>query len=401
MEYLTNRQPRLLAATDAFHNEARSSWVQRLCGAHQYSISQISEISGVRPPRFDWDRTVGQSQWSNLLELAQRQSDTCAQSIYCLTALERAYGARSVLMYESQRPCSRWCPKCLEADVTPYLRWEWRIAEVKRCTVHNVALDEKCPWCQSRLWIDRSNLVYSGSNGAHDLRTCSACGMSLVDKRFVVDASAGGTEHNLSQMVYELLAEMREASSRADRQLELNFDRFTHLFGRSVIPVYVPKTNSKPKQDGVRRMVRAQKCQSDETPCHQHSKSDAPSAKSSPVEIESPKTQPQGAPPIVRNPFDFLCIGRRRIHSLKISGRLFAPSNAGKFAGDRRHSWRSLLLPADITRITATLRFVRREIRNLRKSGEWPSNSDVMQIPEVDDAFFREYMKGNHEQQKC
>ena len=143
-------------------------------------------------------------------------------------------------------------------------------------------------------------------------------------------------------------------------------------------------------------MVPAQKCQSDGAPAQQFANVDAQSAEPAVVEIEPAKAPPPGVQKNVRNPFSFLYIGRRRVRSLRISGPLFETSNAGTLVGDRLNSWRGLLLPSDLARMTATLRFVRREIRNLRKSGDWPSKSEVMQIPEVDEAFFTEYMKGNH-----
>lgn len=218
----------LLAATPSFPGEGRSSWIQRLCGDHQYSMRRLSQISGIKPVAGDWDRPIGDERWRLLLDMAGLGPDTCAESVYSMAHLHRAYRSSSFLLSDDGKPFSRWCPACLSTDDHPFLRWEWRLAGVRQCQLHGETLDETCPWCGSRQWLSRALLVDSvGAPGAPDLGSCGSCGMSLWDKQFC-DDDADSLDAPIQEQLDELLTRLKQGYSRADDQLELDFDRYAH-----------------------------------------------------------------------------------------------------------------------------------------------------------------------------
>lgn len=168
---------RLLAAPPSLPNESPLSWVQRLCGAHQYSIARLRGITGLNPYVGDWDTGVSRSEWVGLLNLADINADSCGEGLYCLRHLCANFLRREILLYEKQMPRYRWCSLCLSSDPIPYLRWDWRLIGLNHCLIHRVPLDDQCGWCNSFLQVQRTLLVSSP-----DLATCAGCGMALFDR---------------------------------------------------------------------------------------------------------------------------------------------------------------------------------------------------------------------------
>lgn len=216
---------RLLCAGSPFVDESRASWVQRICGAHQYSLTRLNQICGTKPPRGDWDRSVGYVNWSRLLRMAEQPVDACRQAVMSLSTLERGYSPQKYLLYNRGRPYSRWCAKCLADDEIPYLRWEWRLQSVSQCSKHGDVLFDVCPWCGTNLWLDRSLLVFWGTGGSVDLAHCHACGMSITDGE--APELGWAFDDSARQLLAELLANLKGSHSPGKQtQLNLDFDRF-------------------------------------------------------------------------------------------------------------------------------------------------------------------------------
>lgn len=68
-----------------------------------------------------------------------------------------------------------WCPACFrehEADCSPaYGRLLWTIPLVRRCHIHRIRLETKCPSCGAR---------QPHFNRGGDVQNCSSCGLTLV-----------------------------------------------------------------------------------------------------------------------------------------------------------------------------------------------------------------------------
>jgi hypothetical protein len=74
--------------------------------------------------------------------------------------------------YSRQRPGLQYCPVCLATDPKPYMRRAWRLAFSTCCTVHGVALRERCGHCGENLHPHRSS----------SLSRCYSCGKSLAGR---------------------------------------------------------------------------------------------------------------------------------------------------------------------------------------------------------------------------
>lgn len=219
---------RLLAAPDAFENESRASWVQRLCGAHGYSMTRLRQISAMQTQHWDWDYEISIAAWTSLLEMAGLQRETCGQAIFGLGLLTKQFAADSVLLGLKRRPQYRWCSLCMAQDQVPYLRWEWRLTDLAHCHVHRVPLLEKCPWCGCEMHLHRAILVSAGPrNGVQDLATCGSCGMSLADGGASSTESCGTSELSAEQALLEsLLIRLKLGYSEADSQMAFDFSDY-------------------------------------------------------------------------------------------------------------------------------------------------------------------------------
>jgi hypothetical protein len=215
---------RLLAAPPSLPGESRLSWVQRLCGAHQYSIARLRDITGINPLVGDWDTGVSTSEWADLLSLAGMKADSCGEAIYCLDQLCTSFPRRQILLYDKQMPRCRWCSRCLSGDPVPYLRWDWRLMEVRHCSIHKVPLDDQCVWCGSSLQMHRTLLLSSP-----DLATCASCGMALVDREYGVrneqKKNRSAKTLRLSS-IDELLGRLKQGCQLEDNPLGLGFSRY-------------------------------------------------------------------------------------------------------------------------------------------------------------------------------
>ena len=176
---------KFIASPEPLPDESRASWIQRVCGAHGYSMKRFCDCVGVGSNRIDWDFGVAAAYWRAL-------AADCGYSTYCFERNDRDWvfikqlhpHPTTPLIIEG-KPASKWCAACMVADATPYLRWYWRIAELRTCPYHDLELSTRCPWCQSYMNLSIANLVPWGRlMGAANLAGCASCGMP-----FLVDAT--------------------------------------------------------------------------------------------------------------------------------------------------------------------------------------------------------------------
>lgn len=218
-------RPCLLARPDPFQDESPASWIQRLSGAHCYSLSRLSQVTKIHPRRADWDYSVSKEEWSKLLKLADVDATACGEAWFALNAFKYRLRKHKHLFHVQKRPSYRWCPVCFTSDSVPYLRWHWRLAACNRCLVHQCRLEEQCPWCNSPLSVHRALLVSAGcARGALDLSRCGSCGMPLADTGDTPpDDSPGDADPN---QVSALINQLREAYKQDGDQFEFDFSYF-------------------------------------------------------------------------------------------------------------------------------------------------------------------------------
>lgn len=220
-------EPRLWVAPKPYMDESPASWVQRVSGEHQYSLPQLSEITGIRPVRSDWDAHVPNDQWSRLLRISSQAEHACGEGRFAMNTIRARPANLRHLMYSAYRPKYRWCSACFSYDEIPYLRWEWRLLGVTHCRVHGHRLKEFCRWCNHPLTVHRALLVSSGASmGNARLSDCGTCGMPLVDEEDEVETKAereAREDAALAIVVKQLVDRMRHAYWHDDDQMKFEF----------------------------------------------------------------------------------------------------------------------------------------------------------------------------------
>ena len=212
--------------------ESLSSFVGRLSIARHLMPSTIC-IELVRPlvpegigGRSYWrDGLVGQSGviWDDRAEF----SEVLVQASTKLTALDDLSlhtllpwrwlfsGAGSGALYRRQR---RWCASCLAewraGGVDPWEPLLWRVAPVRRCSVHGTVFSEACPKCGAMQGYMPGRIPFG---------TCRGCGHDLEEGDPSV--SAGGTddltapwarwERQVSYVAGQMLASQKEMALHA------------------------------------------------------------------------------------------------------------------------------------------------------------------------------------------
>ncbi|OYT88703.1 MAG: hypothetical protein CFE43_20890 [Burkholderiales bacterium PBB3] len=169
---------KLLAAPAAYLDESPASWIQYVCAGHQYSITRLEDILGVKPRFHDWDLRVSRLDWLEVLKRADSDHRSFAaaflsQEYSSLTSMGKA----SSLLH-SGPPKYRWCSACLEDDDRPYIRWWWRFPGSTYCPKHQSRLASQCGNCKSELVLSYALMVNAGRRcPIPDLGHCQSCGL--------------------------------------------------------------------------------------------------------------------------------------------------------------------------------------------------------------------------------
>lgn len=191
----SNRAPfaQLLAAKPAQSKESLASWVQRVCGDHQYSMPTLIRTIGYEPRLRDWDLPIPQTVWERTQQLLPLGPEHDHSSLSTIGALISHIHPAQLLWHERRTPRYRWCRDCFKRDEVPYLRWHWRLTALTWCPIHGRLLSEFCPSCRAPFLMHTSRLVASGRHGQSlTLAHCDSCAMPLreAEPRWKVNKDA-------------------------------------------------------------------------------------------------------------------------------------------------------------------------------------------------------------------
>lgn len=180
-DHFAGSGPMLWAASPALPAESLASWVQRLCGGHQYSMPLFMAILGFEPVLRDWDLPLPLPVWQRLRSMVRFDHTHQWESLHTIASLYPHIDPDQLRWHGGNTPCSAWCQRCLASDETPYLRWTWRLAALDICSLHGERLSSQCPACASPLLLHTSRLVPIGAYGcAVRMGDCACCGMPLA-----------------------------------------------------------------------------------------------------------------------------------------------------------------------------------------------------------------------------
>ncbi|MDD0813374.1 TniQ family protein [Curvibacter sp. HBC28] len=168
---------RLWAAKQPLAGESCASWIQRVCGDHQYSVGIFKRVLDHSPYKGDWDRPQRLYSFQRLEELVEIPGLILNHSdMTILGALSQTQNSSDLLRMFNNKPAYRWCPICFAEDKIPHLRWYWRLRGVRECWEHQEPLSEGCIACGEPIFVHRAILTKSP---ALHLSECAECGMSL------------------------------------------------------------------------------------------------------------------------------------------------------------------------------------------------------------------------------
>lgn len=172
---------KFIASPEPLPGESRASWIQRVCGAHGYSLKRFCECVGVGPHRIDWDFGVEASHWRGLAADSGRGMQCFEQNDRDWALIKQLHRHTISPFVVDGKPASKWCAACMLTDSTPHLRWYWRIAELQSCPYHDVKLATRCPWCQCCMNLSVAGMVPWGRlRGTANLAGCASCGMPFL-----------------------------------------------------------------------------------------------------------------------------------------------------------------------------------------------------------------------------
>jgi len=180
------------------NGEILSSWMIRVAHANRYKVHDFySQYFGRN--RQIWNRDIDQFAPEWLINGLTKHTGLSKETIEDMTL--RSYGGvvsdrfknasvvRGLLalgIYHRKRRLygQQFCPICLRADKTPYLRKAWRIASVCICDLHQTILQDRCNNCQRPMMAYRTDMfnksgipIYSG------IDYCGTCRKRLVSNK--------------------------------------------------------------------------------------------------------------------------------------------------------------------------------------------------------------------------
>lgn len=194
----------LIGAPSIQHDESVASWIQYVCGSHQYSIRRLESILRVKPRFHDWDLRVGSSELQQVLAWTEFSFDDFSAVLASVKNYSASMSSQKFKELLRGPPVYRWCPDCLVQDERPYLRWWWRLPTREHCSAHQRTLVSKCSLCSSELILSYALMVNAGKRlPVTDLSICHGCGFPRVladprDESLPFDAAGHPDKHKTS-----------------------------------------------------------------------------------------------------------------------------------------------------------------------------------------------------------
>lgn len=210
---------KLLASPEPLSEESRSSWIQRICGAHDYSMKRLCRSVGIDSTRVDWDFGVDDDSWKRVILNSGRSGESFEHGASDWALLCDLHCGSIKPWYVNGKPSSKWCPICLAADSTPHLRWYWRIESLHTCPYHDVALSTACPWCHNSANLSVAGLVPWGPlTGTANLAGCASCGMPFLapgDSEATLPRGSGAMHRAFTDPVHTLRSVLNQRALAA------------------------------------------------------------------------------------------------------------------------------------------------------------------------------------------
>lgn len=211
---------RLWASQPPLPCESRASWIQRLCGDHQYSFAVLDRVLGFLPRRSDWDIVLENSLWLRILGMAGLSEEAAHRDMNVLPALSQSALPGVLTLSVKGMPRYRWCGACFSSDRTPYLRWYWRLSGVRECWVHHVPLNERCHVCQQLFLVNTARLT---GRSALSLAECPRCGIGLAEVHDATIHYDRGVQRSLQAVLEQVWSKGRIESEEEAAEVVVKY----------------------------------------------------------------------------------------------------------------------------------------------------------------------------------
>ncbi len=217
---------RLWASQPPLPCESRASWIQRLCGDHQYSFAVLYRVLGFLPRRSDWDIVLENSLWLRILGMAGLFEEAAHRDMNVLPALSQSALPGVLTLSVKGMPRYRWCGACFSSDCTPYLRWYWRLSGVRECWIHHEPLNEQCHVCQQPFLVNTARLT---GRSAVSLAECPRCGIGLAEVHESTIHYDRGVQRSLQAVLEQVWSKGRIESEEEAAQVVVKYLEVSRL----------------------------------------------------------------------------------------------------------------------------------------------------------------------------
>ena len=166
-------------------NELLSSWLTRTAFAHGYPLTKFISLflknDGSALSRTDIDfkndpilfrKLIQKSKLSH--ELIMQMSLRNGEGYLFDVEQNTLYPPKQIRKLKDKRTHYGllFCPKCLEEDIYPYWRKQWRYLFYNACPKHMIFLTDRCGKCYERIRFSKMKV-------SNHLTCCSKCGRDL------------------------------------------------------------------------------------------------------------------------------------------------------------------------------------------------------------------------------
>lgn len=168
----------LVHAPYPFPDESAASWIHRTCQLHGITYKTLAGYLGLKPTR-DPDLAMPHDHVCHIgvgTSVSPKRLKALAD---VFTVVREKPQLKRLLNFDGNTPTYRFCPSCLTADPTPYLRIEWRFKAWEICPKHRCRMAECCPTCGVKIQGAKPCTDVPGDE-TPSILYCAACKQPLA-----------------------------------------------------------------------------------------------------------------------------------------------------------------------------------------------------------------------------
>lgn len=153
--------------------ESFSSWFHRFCLQQGIGFKRALDYFQIPPDR-DLDCEINHSILQKVVTVCSIAPEHFIFWKNISHTIQRHRAVRKKLRLTPRGEATiAFCTECLESEVQPYLRLEWRFDFWRICPIHRKKLDHVCRNCKNQIILEKS--ILTASTPAPNLNFCKFC----------------------------------------------------------------------------------------------------------------------------------------------------------------------------------------------------------------------------------